>query len=244
MSMKGSISGSGSSIGSVITKNTGNVFQGTADGYFKRGMSAYEVAVAEGFTGTKSEWLESLKGRSVAIASIEENDKHIKLTFSDGNVVTIRHGAATEFTVTSENKIYWKYTNSNNWNELVDMQSVIDTTLNSRMTNYAKIYYNTTEGWNSQKQLVGELCSFYVYTDHTVTVDGEKKPAIKIGDGQAYLIDLPYISTDLTELIARIENHINNTIIHVSEEDRMFWNNKCSVIEDEVPNEHLIFTID
>lgn len=26
------------------------------------GLSAYEVAVSEGFTGTKAEWLESLKG--------------------------------------------------------------------------------------------------------------------------------------------------------------------------------------
>ena len=241
MSMKGSISGN-SSVGNAITKNTGVKFNGTTDGYWKRGMSAYEVAVAEGFQGTKSEWLDSLHGRSVAIASIEENDKIVKLTFSDGNTVTIRHGAATEFTVSSDNKIYWKYTNTNTWNELVDMQSIIDTTLTNRMTNYAKVYYGTTEEWNSRRDLISELCSFYVYTDHTNS-DGEQKPAIKIGDGQAFLIDLPFITTDISELIHRIDSHINNSAIHVSEEDREFWNNKCSVIETDVSDEHLIFTI-
>lgn len=238
------ISSGGSSIGSTITKNTGNIFQGTTDGYFKRGLSAYEVAVAEGFVGTKSEWLESLKGKSLAIASIEEDNSTIKITFSDGNMITVRHGTTTEFTVSSDNKIYWKYTNSNHWNELVDIQSIIDTTLTSRMAKYAKVYYGTTEQWNSDKSLVSELCSFYVYTDHSKTKDGKDKPDIKIGDGQAYLIDLPFLGSndDINELREKIENHINNTDIHVSEEDRIFWDNKVSVDESETPEEHLIFT--
>lgn len=246
MSMKGSISGGNSAVGNAITKNTKNVFQGTTDGYWKRGFSAYEVAVAEGFVGTKSEWLASLKGDSVTVASVVDNGETITITFSDGKSATVRHGSSIDFRVDSDNKLYWKYSNVSTWNELFDVQSIVDATLTSRMQNYAKIYYDTKENWNSQKSLVSELCTFYVYTNYATSQDENgnmiNKPAIKIGDGQAYLIDLPFLGTDLSELINKIEDHINNMSIHVSEEDRMFWDNKCSVDESETPDEHLIFT--
>ena len=248
MSMKGSISGGNSAIGSAITKNPKNVFHGTTDGHWKRGFSAYEVAVAEGFVGSKSEWLASLKGESVSIASIVDDGESITITFSDGNTAVVRHGSPIDFRVDSDNKLYWKYANTNTWNELIDIQSIIDTTLTTRMSNYAKIYYNTTANWNSQRDLTSELCTFYVYTDYTTTQDEQgnaiQKPAIKIGDGQAFLIDLPFIGSDLSELIAKIEDHINNHAIHVSETDRIFWDNKCSVDESELSEENLIFTIE
>lgn len=80
-----------------------------------RGKSAYEIAVEEGFNGTVEEWLESLKGdgktpyikdgnwwigetdtgvkaKGVTIASILEYDDEVAIFFSDGSVISIKHG--------------------------------------------------------------------------------------------------------------------------------------------------------
>lgn len=55
----------------------------------KAGKSAYEIAVAAGYQGTESEWLESIKGQdgvSVADASIDENN-HLIFTLSNSNTI-------------------------------------------------------------------------------------------------------------------------------------------------------------
>lgn len=103
------------------------------------------------------------------------------------------------------------------------------------------IHYNTTAVWNSTPSLVAEKGHFYVYSDYTTKeIDGEivNIPAIKIGDGTSYLIDMPVIaSSDDEEWI----DHINNWAIHVSETDRNDWNNKVTATVNE-PNETLLLT--
>lgn len=59
------------------------------------------------------------------------------------------------------------------------------------------IHYDTTENWNSRTTLVGEKSHIYIYSDYTSTViDGETVlvPAMKIGDGNSYLIDMPFVT--------------------------------------------------
>ena len=59
------------------------------------------------------------------------------------------------------------------------------------------IHYDTTENWNSKTMLVGEKSHIYIYSDYTSTViDGETVlvPAMKIGDGNSYLIDMPFVT--------------------------------------------------
>lgn len=66
----------------------------------KRGYSAYDLAVQNGFKGSVLEFLESLKGTSVTIKSIEEVEHGVKITLSDGNEDTsfiINHGTAVMF---------------------------------------------------------------------------------------------------------------------------------------------------
>ena len=60
-------------------------------------------------------------------------------------------------------------------------------------------------------------------------------PGIKIGDGLAYLIDLPFTDSELID-------HINNTTIHVTAEEKNFWNNKNRVFISPQDEENLIFT--
>lgn len=55
------------------------------------------------------------------------------------------------------------------------------------------IRYGTVSEWNAQTDLISEKNVIYVYSDYQV-VDGENIPAIKLGDGLAYLIDLPVIA--------------------------------------------------
>lgn len=96
------------------------------------------------------------------------------------------------------------------------------------------VYYNTTANWNAQTSLVSELKSIYIYSDYKL-VNGEYIPGIKIGDGDAYVVDLPFIDADLTQ-------HIADAAIHVSAADRLNWNNKVRCIIDETDTELLIFT--
>ena len=54
-------------------------------------------------------------------------------------------------------------------------------------------------------------------------------PGIKVGDGKAYVQDLPFIDQDLRALVG---DHIANELIHVSLSDRQKWDNKIDLIDD------------
>ena len=98
-----------------------------------------------------------------------------------------------------------------------------------------KIYVDTMENWNSDPTIRTEEKTIYVYTDYQTTPDGKTVAGIKIGDGDAYLIDMPFIDTIPM-------SHISNTAIHVSEEDREFWNNKVRCYYSLEHENRLIFT--
>lgn len=106
----------------------------------------------------------------------------------------------------------------------------------------AAIHYGTTAYWNSQSTLIGENNHIYVYTDYTtITSNGETKnvPNIKIGDGNAYLIDNPFITTSVEQLI---NLHINDTTQHITAEERTIWNDKIRCYLSENNNETIVFT--
>ena len=120
----------------------------------------------------------------------------------------------------------------------------IDAVLNGRLKrtlinpdeNPGAILSNTKEGWDSQPSLIGQLNTIYVYTDYRLDEEGNAIPGIKIGDGNAYLIDAPFMDTDIID-------HINNHTIHITEEERQFWNNKVRCFESVVDEQELIFSI-
>lgn len=104
------------------------------------------------------------------------------------------------------------------------------------------IHYDTTAAWNSMVGYIAERGHVYVYSDYTIKENDDGTttliPAIKIGDGTSYLIDLPVVtSSDDEEWI----DHINNWLIHVSDNDRTTWNNKVSAQVNE-PDENLVFS--
>ena len=93
---------------------------------------------------------------------------------------------------------------------------------------------DTTENWQSQRTFVPLKGEVIIYSDYKSKLndDGETVyiPAIKIGDGSTYGVDLPFVGEDLRE---KIMDHISNTGIHVTELEKLFWNNKINVTDTQ-----------
>lgn len=103
----------------------------------------------------------------------------------------------------------------------------------------SNVYSDTTEHWNSQKDLVGRKGCLYIYTDHYVDQNGNPIPAAKIGDGNAYLIDAPFIDAS----VEIVQAHINDKVAHVTEDERDFWNNKVTAyLSADTDDERLVLT--
>ena len=99
------------------------------------------------------------------------------------------------------------------------------------------IHIDTTANWNDQPTLLSSIGHIYVYSDYMI-IGGTNIPGIKIGDGQTYLIDMPFVSGNEDLLNA----HINNTDVHITQAERAFWNNKNRAYINENDQETLILT--
>jgi len=104
----------------------------------------------------------------------------------------------------------------------------------------AEVSYGTRAHWEANPMFVPPKGSIVVWSDHG-TLNGKKVPGFKIGDGNAYNIDLPFVGDDVAARIeAALAVHVGTQSIHVSASDRGSWNNKVS-IDDNVLNETLVF---
>lgn len=99
----------------------------------------------------------------------------------------------------------------------------------------SKVLYATTATWNSQPTLESIRGCIYIYSDHKQNTQGQNLAGFKVGDGSAYLIDLPFVDE-------QIEEHIMNTVVHITQEEREKWNNKVRCYMSEVKDDILIFT--
>lgn len=104
------------------------------------------------------------------------------------------------------------------------------------------IYRGTTAYWNNQSGLISEKNAIYVYTDYQEIDNGDGTftilPAIKIGDGTSYLIDMPIASSNDTVL----KQHLEDCVRHITAEERDFWNRKWSGYINSDDPENLCFT--
>lgn len=96
----------------------------------------------------------------------------------------------------------------------------------------ARASVHTTEEWRLMPTYVPAKGELVIYTD-AVQKDGNTYPALKIGDGNAYVVDLPFAggsdeSDILNDLIDQFNAHIQDTVIHVSSDDRERWDNKLN----------------
>lgn len=106
------------------------------------------------------------------------------------------------------------------------------------------VRYNTTEYWNRQIGYIPKAGEIIIYLDYkTAVVDGSPVniPGIKIGSGNGYVQDLVFVSggSGDEEMILA---HIADTLVHVTQADRDYWNNKLNVDDNqEVIGESLVF---
>lgn len=84
------------------------------------------------------------------------------------------------------------------------------------------IIVKTRQEWETQGRKISVKGALYVYTDNDGTVSNAM---IKIGDGMSYIIDLPFFLGDAVE---RLNYHITDYRMHVSERERAFWNSKVT----------------
>ena len=105
-----------------------------------------------------------------------------------------------------------------------------------------EVQYATTDFWNSCRGYIPNRGQIIVYSDYkTIWKDGKevKVPGIKVGSGNAYIQDLAFVGEDIARELLQ---HINNRSIHVTPEEKTFWNSKLNVTDaQEVVGEALIF---
>lgn len=78
----------------------------------------------------------------------------------------------------------------------------------------SKIYSGTSAYWVAQPTLTSEDKAIYIYTDYD-TIDGEDIPALKIGDGTTYVVDLPFTAANgiTAEKISAWDNKVSAEVI-------------------------------
>lgn len=96
-----------------------------------------------------------------------------------------------------------------------------------------QVLFNTTAGWSTQTTLVSDATTLYVYTDHQKDSGGNDIAGIKVGDGNAFVVDLPFIDAVYAE-------HVQDGTIHITDTERQFWNNKVRCYY--AGTEQLVFT--
>ena len=103
------------------------------------------------------------------------------------------------------------------------------------------IHADSTINWKAKPSFIPKKGDIIIFFDKTKVVENEEEidiPGFKIGDGKAYNIDLPFVGDDI---IKQLLEHINNTEIHVTAQEKNFWNDKIT-ISDTIKNETLIFS--
>ena len=133
------------------------------------------------------------------------------------------------------------------YNNIVNKPQINSVTLVGNVSAYdlglANVYYDTTANWNLQPFLVSERKGVYIYSDFEIIYDEVGNPTfvpgIKIGDGTTYVIDLPFITEEMTRMLL---DHIGNNTIHLTAAEREFWNNKITCYLDREDLENLVLS--
>ena len=112
-------------------------------------------------------------------------------------------------------------------------------TLNARVL----VRRDTSLNWMINRNVIPLKGEVIVYTDAGHKDDGNGNiidvPAIKIGDGLAYVVDLPFVGEDVrNQILQELQTHTSNTTIHITQVEREKWDNK---IDCSLSGETLIF---
>ena len=113
--------------------------------------------------------------------------------------------------------------------------------MSSKIDTRIQFKRDTTENWNNARGFIPLAGEIIVYTDYevktyTVQEYGEivtktvEIPNIKIGTGNAYVQDLGFVDEKTRDILMA---HIQDHDIHVTLQEKLFWNNKINVDDAE-----------
>lgn len=102
------------------------------------------------------------------------------------------------------------------------------------------IKFGTKAYWREHNTYIPAEGEIIIVTDFATDSNGDNVPAIKVGDGLAYAVDLPYVAKNIKDLL---DTHVADSVIHITGAERAFWNSKWSGYLDENSPETLVFTI-
>lgn len=114
------------------------------------------------------------------------------------------------------------------WNWDVDEQEFEDTGISA--SGIQSVYDDTTENWNSKLDFIPPKGIIIIYSDYA-TIEGINIPNFKVGDGLAYLVDLPFVGDDMRNTLI---SHINDMVRHITAEERVSWNNKVTCFVEAI----------
>lgn len=84
-------------------------------------------------------------------------------------------------------------------------------------------FSKTTAEWDALPSLISVKNAVYIYTDY-MTVDGVNYTGIKVGDGLAYVIDLPFVTAEDRRITSDdIENWNNKVAVTLDGETVIFY---------------------
>lgn len=122
---------------------------------------------------------------------------------------------------------------------------VIAETIETMRANMPKVEAKSTDYWNGAIGYVPAEGEIVIYNDYD-TIEKEEGgeiitvaiPGIKIGDGLAYVQDLPFIDEKLRDALIA---HVEDVTAHTTLAEKLFWNKKLNVDdESEVIDDILI----
>ena len=97
---------------------------------------------------------------------------------------------------------------------------------------------DTTANWNAAIGFIPMRGEIIIYTDYqTMLVDGQSVnvPGIKIGSGNAYVQDLAFVGELEREVIME---HVRDAGIHVTSAEKLKWDRKLAVDDDNEVDEN------
>lgn len=160
--------------------------------------------------------------------NINQNEGIIDINTKADNVVPV--------TVNAEEPISVEVTPENiNVEMEVNSSGLVNIALLGSMGgNCSKIFYKTTTEWNKYPGEMSQPGAIYIYSDY-MEYEGRNMAGFKIGDGLAYIIDLPFVDKVYSD-------HVQDAVRHVTQTEREFWNNKVRCYISESNNQELVFT--
>jgi len=91
------------------------------------------------------------------------------------------------------------------------------------------IEHGTTAYWATRTDYVPAAGTICIYDD-AYTKDNVSYPRIKIGSGNAFIADLAFTDKYLEDLI---NDHINDSVSHITAAERSTWNNKIHLSSND-----------